>query len=282
MKNNDATMLRGWTLALSLAALLAGFLITNVNTFDVSLIYLTLFLVVIVAGLLTHIWGGLVASGIAVFSLVLLNQYVGIYPVQNRVVNIASELAIFLLAGPLAGWFSQVIEKHQAQVKHWIAVSEEQSTHENVFNTLKPDWSKARLEEEVARAAAYTRPLAVAVAQFTDTNSSIREERIAALQALIRIARSSTTVSAVVSYLGENRVLMILPEHTEEQTRDVLTSIRARAEAEKYFFAGGTGLGQPLKEFGELQMGAASLGSGNGSAESLLQRAMADLSSQGE
>src|SRR5574341_983781 len=103
MNKNNAIALRSWTLGLSLAALAAGFLVANINVFNISLVYLGLFLAVVTAGLLTNPWGGLAASGIAVFALSLLNRSIGIYPVQNRVINIASELAVFLLAGPLTG-----------------------------------------------------------------------------------------------------------------------------------------------------------------------------------
>jgi len=192
MNNNNAISLRGWTLGLSLAALAAGFLIANINVFDVSLVYLGLFLAVVAVGLFTNLWGGLVASGIAVFVLILLNQYIGIYPVQNRIVNIATELAVFLAAGPIAGRLSHVIEDGQQQVNHWISLAERYATHDKTFNTLKPEWSKTRLEEEVARAKSYSRPLSIALLQFADMAGASRKERVAAFQALIRIARSAT------------------------------------------------------------------------------------------
>jgi hypothetical protein len=279
LNKNKANTLRGWTLGLTLAAIMAGFLIANINAFEISLIYLVLFLIVVGTGLVTNPWGGLTASGIAVFALVLVNQYVGIYPVQNRVVNIASELVVFLMAGPLAGWFSEVIEKHQAEITHWVAVAEERSAHEAMFNTLKPEWSRIRLEEEVARAQAYARPLSVAILQFTEVVINDRNDRVAALQALIRIARSTTATPAVVSYLGQNRVLLILPEHSDAQARAVMAAIQARAETEIFFPKGSEALGQPLRQFGKIQMAVASLGSGNGRAESLLRVASAGLSS---
>lgn len=278
MNKTTAATLRGWTLGLSLVALIGGFLIANINVFNTSLVYLGLFLIVVMAGLLTNAWGGLIASGIAVFALVLLNQYVGIYPVQNRVVNIASELGIFLAAGPLAGWFSQIVERHQASIHHLAAIAERESMHDPIFNTLKPEWSKVRLEEEVARARAYSRPLSVGLLALTDIDRASRKEQAAALQALIRIARSSTTIPSVVSYLGENRVLLILPEHSNEQAKTILANIQARAEKELYFPADGEAPGQPLSRFGKLQMATASLGSASGSAESLLQNAADELS----
>lgn len=271
MNKNNAIALRSWTLGLSLAALAAGFLVANINVFNISLVYLGLFLAVVTAGLLTNPWGGLAASGIAVFALSLLNRSIGIYPVQNRVINIASELAVFLLAGPLTGMFSQVIERNQAQIEHWIAVAEGRSTHDPIFGTLKPEWSKVRLEEEVTRAKAYMRPLSVAILQFADIANTRRNDRVAALQTLIRIVRSETAAPTVVSYLGENRVLLILPEHSSDQAQTVLSTIQARAETEKYFPEDGEALGQPLNRFGKIQMAVASFGSENGSAEALLQ-----------
>ena len=273
MNKNNAAPLRGWTLVLSLAALAAGFLIANLNVFEVSLIYLGLFLVVAAVGLFTNLWGGLAASGVAVFALILLNQYVGIYPVQNRIVNIATELAVFLMAGPIAGWLSHVIEDGQQRINHWISLAEGHATHDKTFNTLKPEWSKIRLEEEVARAKSYSRPLSIALLQFTDIAGANRKERVAAFQALIRVARSATSSPIVVAYVGENRVMLILPEHAKEQTRQMLSVIQARAVNELYFPDGAESLGRPLSQRGEIQMAVADLGPENGSADVLLQSA---------
>ncbi len=277
MNKNNATALRGWTLLLSLAVLAAGFLIANIHALNFSLVVLSLFVVVVTAGLLTNPWGGLAASGIAVFALTLLNQYVGIYPVRNRFVNIASELAVFLVAGPLAGWLSRLIETGQAQISHWISAAEGQAAHDKTFNALKPEWSRVRLEEEVARARSYARPLSVALLQFADMASANRKERVAALQALIRIARSATSSPMVVTYFGENRVLLILPEHSEETAQQVLDCIQARADKEMYFPDGVESLGKPLHQRGKLLMAVASLGPENGSAEALLQEAASGL-----
>ena len=279
MNKNNASALRGWTLGLSLTALAAGFLIANINVFEISLVYLGLFLAVITVGLFTNVWGGLATSGIAVFALVLLNQYVGIYPVQNRVVNIATELAVFLVAGPVAGWLFRVIENGQQQINHWISLAEGYAAHDKTFNTLKPEWSRIRLDEEVARAKNYSRPLSVAFLQFTNIASADRKERIAAFQALIRIARSATFPPIVVTYTGENRIMLLLPEHSEEQARQMLSTIRTRAATELYFPDGHEMLGKPLNQWGEIQMAVASLGPEHGSADSLLQNIASTLES---
>lgn len=277
--NNVTTRFRAFTLLISVVALLAGFLISNLNIFWVSLIHLALFLVVITIGLLTNIWGGLTVSGIAVFSLVILNQYAGVYPSQNRVINLASEFAIYLVAGPLAGWLSHQFDNHQEGMKRWISLAEDQATHETVFHTLKPQWSKVRLEEEVLRARTYARPLSIALLQFTKINERNREERIAGLQALIRIAQSTTTVPTVVTYLGENRVFLLLPEHTEKQAQELLTEIRSRAETERFF--PGKDLGVPLTELGPLKISVVVYSSNDVSADSLLETAIAGLSQEG-
>ena len=277
MNKNHTASLRGWILGLSLAALATGFLIANINVFDVSLVYLGLFLAVVAVGLFTNLWGGLAASAIAVFALVLLNQYVGIYPVQNRIVNIATELVIFLVAGPLAGRLSHVIEDGQRQINHWISLAEGYATHDKTFNTLKPEWSKIRLEEEVARAKNYSRPLSIALLQFTEIASASRKERVAAFQALIRIARSAALAPIVVAYLGENRVMLILPEHSKAQAQQKLSIIKARVAKELYFPVDGESLGRPLNQRGEIQMAVAELGPENVSADALLQSAASAL-----
>jgi GGDEF domain-containing protein len=279
MKANKATGLRGWILGLILAALVAGFLIANINTYNINLVYLGLFLIVVAMGLLTNPWGGLIASSIAVFALLLLNQYVSINPLPDNFVNLASEMVVFLVAGPLAGWFSQVIETRQAQLDHLISEVESQSTHDMIFNTLKPEWGEARLEEEAARAISYKRPLSIAVLQFVEQASQDRDERVAAIQALIRVVRSTTASPSVVSYYGENRVLLILPEHTGERALMVLNNIRKRADTELYFVAGGAALGNPLGQWGKLRGNVASLAPGDENANDLLQRATLDPSS---
>jgi GGDEF domain-containing protein len=276
---NRYFLLRGWTLVLCLASLLAGFLIAHVNAIGISLIFLALFLVVIAVGLLTNPWGGLAASGIAVFALVLLNQYIGIYPVQDRLVNIASELAVFLVAGLIAGWSSQAIEKQQAALKHWSGLAEERSIHDPVFQTLKPEWSRIRLEEELMRAKSFARPLSIAILRLEDPQGISLDERRQALQALVRIARSAAGIPAVISYLGENRVLLILPEHSCEQAQDIIRSVSARARTELFFPGVGSNLGKPLGEYGRLEAAIASLQTGDESAESLLQTASSGLPS---
>lgn len=275
---NSNILLRGWPLALCLASLVAGFLIANVNAFEISLIYLALFLVVIAVGLLTNPWGGLAASGIAVFALVLLNQYVGIYPVQDRLVNIASELAVFLVAGVLAGWYSQVIEKEQAALKNWISAAEEKSPHDSELNTLKPEWSRVRLEEELLRAKAFARPLSIAILRLSVPPGSVLQERLAALQALIRIARSTAGSPAVLSYLGENRVLMILPEHSCDQAQEVIGVISARVRTEPYY-PGGNSLGKPLGQYASVDATIAGLQAGDDNVESLLRAASVETPS---
>jgi GGDEF domain-containing protein len=129
------------------------------------------------------------------------------------------------------------------------------------------------------RATYYARPLSVALLQVADIAGANRPERVAALQALIRIARSATSAPTVVAYFGENRVLLILPEHSEETAQKLLARIRARAEKEIYFPEGVEGLGRPLQESGKLLMAVAAVDSKNGSPEALLESAAAGLQS---
>jgi len=279
MNKTLALPLRAWTLALSAAALVTGFLIATINAFDVSLIYLGLFLAVVAAGLLTNIWGGLAASGVAVFALAVLNQYVGIYPVQNRILNVATELGIFLAAGPLAGWLSRVIETGQQRLNHWHALAEARATHDETFNTLKPEWVKIRLEEEVERARRFSRPLALALLQFSDLSDVGSMQRRAALQALIRIARAATLPPAVVSGTEDGRLMLILPESSSEQARQILSVIETRAAREPFFPDGTQSLGRPLHQHGAVRTAVTSLSAEHATAEALLRDAASALGS---
>ena len=279
MNKTLALPLRAWTLALSAAALVTGFLIATINAFDVSLIYLGLFLAVVAAGLLTNIWGGLAASGVAVFALAVLNQYVGIYPVQNRILNVATELGIFLAAGPLAGWLSRVIETGQQRLSHWRALAEARATHDETFNTLKPEWVKIRLEEEVERARRFSRPLALALLQFADLSDAGNMQRRAALQALIRIARAATLPPAVVSGTEDGRLMLILPESSSEQARQILSVIETRAAREPFFPDGTQSLGRPLHQHGAVRTAVTSLSAEHANAEAFLRDAASALGS---
>ncbi len=279
MMNSAAARLRFWAFALAFDLAIAGFLIASLNSFENGWIFLSLLALVAAIGLLTNVWGGLTASAVSGLAIILINQYVGVYTFENLAINVASELVFFLLAGPLAGLLAGEIRRTGDSLAHWVNLAEQRATHDELFDTLRPEWSRIRLEEEVIRARRFKRPLSVALLQMSARiNTSSRPERVAALQALVRIARSASQPPVVVTYLGSDTILLVLPEHGPDEARRVLADIQDRVAREVYFPPeAGSGMGQRLAEWGAVNFSIASLEEGALSGESLLAQAEAAL-----
>jgi GGDEF domain-containing protein len=125
------------------------------------------------------------------------------------------------------------------------------------------------------RARRFDRPLAIALLQLDPkTNSAARSERVAALQAMIRLARAVTQPPIVVSHSGSDQVLIVLPEHTLDQAQQTGDSIHAKFLSEKYFPKGSAqSLGKPIGDYGILKLGLASLKDQADTAQILIERA---------
>jgi GGDEF domain-containing protein len=271
---------RVWALVLGVMTGGATLLMVTINPFEVALGYLTLLGVVLAIGLMTNTWGGLIASGLSVFAIVLFNQYAGIYLRESRLLNIGTELGVLLLVGPVAGRLTDSLERLRRAAEHWQTHAEELTIHDETFGTLKPEWSQRRLEEELLRATRFARPLSVALLQLEplpEAPSANRAERVAALQALIRVARAAAPPPAVVAHLGGDQVLVILPEHTPDEAAQMIQSLQAQAGPTMYFPSGKTGLGQPLSAWGAVRAGVAGLNGSTDSREVLLAQATAAL-----
>lgn len=281
---SEGARTRGWALGLALVTIIAAMLIVVVNPFDVALVYLALLGGVIAIGLMTNVWGGLAASAISVFAIVLIDQAVGIYPRENALLNIATELAAFLAVGPLAGSLATAINRVQQEADRWLARVEELSVHDDVFGTLKPDWAKLRLDEEIVRARRFERPLAIALLHLAPNATAPidqRAERVAALQAVIRVARAVTRPPLIVTHAGGDQVLIVLPEHTVDQARNVIDRVQQQINHEQYFPKRkdlNKALGKPVREWGQLQVGVVALNGHAASGETLLASARAALS----
>jgi len=280
---SEGARTRGWALGLALVTIIAALLIVVVNPFDVALVYLALLGGVIAIGLMTNVWGGLAASAISVFAIVLIDQAVGIYPRENALLNIATELAAFLAAGPLAGSLATAINRVQQEADRWLARVEELSVHDDVFGTLKPDWAKLRLDEEIVRARRFERPLAIALLHLAPNATAPieqRNERVAALQAVIRVARAVTRPPLIVTHAGGDQVLIVLPEHTVDQARNVIDRVQQQINHEQYFPKRkdlNKALGKPVGEWGQLQVGLVALNGHAASGETLIASAQAAL-----
>ena len=277
MIKNLANTLRLWALGLALVSIAAGFLIASLHALDVSYIYVLLVVAVVTVGLFTNIWGGLAASAVAVFATAILNQYLAILPVQSSIINIAAELGAFLVVGPVAGMLGREVENTRRHLRHWISLANARATHDPIFNTLKPDLMKIRLEEEVVRAQAFSRPLALGVLEFAGAASSAGKSRTAALQTLVRIARAASASPAVVGLTEAGQVVLILPEFSTEQARGILSQIESHAASERFFPNGSSNLGIPLQESGAIRTAALSLRPGHVDAEAFLAEAVSGL-----
>lgn len=268
---------RGWSLVVALLSLAASLFIVSINPLSIGLALMLLFLVVLAVGLLTNPWGGLAASAISVLAMGALNQFIGVYTTQNPVISIAGEFAIFLAVGPLGGLIALTIEKENALVRDWVTRAESLDSRDRTFNTMKPDWSLVRLEEEVARAERGRRPLAVAMLHISGIGDRPLQERVASIKALLRICQSSTSTPSVVAYHGENRVLLILPEFSEMGTQELLAEIRERAGSELPVQGAMSALERPALKQADITVSQASFKVGREDSASFLQRVIDGL-----
>jgi K+-sensing histidine kinase KdpD len=147
MSNNDSALMRLLIFLLGGALIAAAFLVVQINPFEVGLTYLALLAGVAAVGLLTNVWGGLLASAVGTFAVIIINQYVGVYPRENYVLNIASELAVFLTVGPLAGAVAVLLERLQQRTEHWQKIAEERTVHDEVLGTLNSNGPKYALKK---------------------------------------------------------------------------------------------------------------------------------------
>ncbi len=284
MRLSKAAQARAWAIALTVLTIVTALLVLSVNPLEVALAYLALEAVMIVAGLMTNIWGGLAASALSVFAVVLFNNYAGIYLRENRIFNIGTELGALMLLGPLAGGLSGGLNRLRQEADHWLAQSEALSVRDATFDTLQPEWAKTRLDEEALRAARFERPLSLLLLELVpgpEAPSHDRAQRVGALQAVIRVARASAPSPAIVAHAGGDQVLLILPEYTADQAQQSLADLRQRLAQEVYFptprAASDKSLGRPLAQWGAVRAGAVSLNGQTETGAALLARAKAAL-----
>jgi GGDEF domain-containing protein len=277
MKRSEAARARGWALALALFTIATAALTIAINPPEAALIDLALLCGVIAVGLFTGLWGGLVASAVGVVVITLLNQYAGIYARENAVINLATQLGALLLVGPLAGGLGRSIDRVQREADWWLARAEELTIHDELLGTLKPDWAKVRLDAEIERAQRFQRPLSIALLHLqahSENPIGPRSERVAALQAVIRVARALTQPPTLVTHAGGDQVLMVLPEQDAAQSRSVVDALRQQIDREVYFPKGQSEtLGKPLREWGQLRAGVVTLNGSAASGETLIEQA---------
>jgi GGDEF domain-containing protein len=266
---------RLWAFGLVVMVIFATLVVASINPIEMAAVYLILLLSVSVMGLLTNIWGGLAASAVSVFVIVLINQYSGITARENSILNVATELAAYFFVGPLAGGLASAIDRVQREADRWLARAEELTVHDETLGTLKPDWAIVRLDEEILRARRFKRPLSIALLELQSRAEKVaRTERIAALEAVIRIARAVTQPPVLVTHSGGGQIMIVLPEHSIEQAQQSTAAIQAQTASEKYFTKDRSQvLGKPIGEWGDLKIGLAELNGHSESAQSLIEKA---------
>jgi len=271
---------RLWLVGLIILVIAASFLAVQVNSTDIALTFLLLLLGLVAVGLLTGIWGGFLAGVAGVSAILLANLYAGLYPRETFLINTATQAVMFLAAGVVAGRLSIVLDRAQSRTDHWRSQAEQYRIHDEQLGVLKPDWALERLEAEVQRALRFSRPLTVWMLHLTPQPNANEAagERLAVLQATLRVLRALAHPPAVFSYLGEDRILVILPEFDAVQTQSLANNFRDRCKLEHYFPPGQNySLGRTIAEWGVFHEAISSLSGAGDSAAGVLERARSAL-----
>ena len=271
----SAFWLKLWTFGLTLIVLAATYLIIVVNPIEIAALYLGALAIVTGIGLATNLWGGSIASVLAVFAIVLMNQFSGIYPRESLFINVATELIALLLAGPLAGQTGALINRMYRRGVYWRARAHQQAVHDETLGILKPEFAKIRLDEEILRATTFNRSLAVLSLDIVPHRAPDDPgEHQPVLQALARLARAFTAPPSVVTRTAENQLTLILPEYTAAQAAELAQKLTAQAEKTPFFAAtNAAALGASLSQWGNMRAGIAALNGQPETGENLLARA---------
>jgi GGDEF domain-containing protein len=169
----------------------------------------------------------------------------------------------------------------QREADRWLARAEELAVHDETLGTLKPEWATVRLDAEIKRAQRFQRPLSIALLHLEahpEARIGHRPERVAALQAVIRVARAMTQSPALVAHSGGGQVLIVLPEQDAVQARSVVTALQQQLDQEVYYPEGQSqALGKPLREWGQLRSSVVTLNGSTECGETLIAQARAAL-----
>ncbi|RME48200.1 MAG: hypothetical protein D6796_06620 [Caldilineae bacterium] len=264
-----------WAFGLTLAMLTGTYLVIAVNPVEVGVIYLGLLAIIAGIGLVTNVLGGSIASVIGVFAVVFINQRSGIYPRENLFINVATELILFLMVGPLAGRVASLVDRIYRRAVHWRTRARQQATHDEAWGMLKPEWAKMRLEEEILRAQTFQRPLSVVTLEAIPHHTAAGEtERAAVMRAMARVARSLTAPPAVITRSGSTQLTLILPEFPASKAAELSHRLMTLAGQSTCFPENNNGAtAKTVSHWGDIRAGIAMLNGQPETADSLLERA---------
>lgn len=271
--------LKLWAFGLALGLIIASYLIIAVNPVEIAVLYLGVLAIVAGIGLVTNVLGGGIAAVAAVFAIVLVNQFSGIYPRESLLVNVATELIAVLTVGPLAGRVSALVDRVYRRGAHWRTLAREQSAHDEALGTLKPQFAAIRLNEEIMRARTFDRPLSVITLDIIPRHAPQTPfEARQILQAMVRVARSLTKPPTVIACTGNNQIMLILPEFTAAAAADLSHQLMTMVERAPFFAKEDiTSLGSPVSSWGNMRAGVAALNGQPETGETLLKRAQSAL-----
>lgn len=274
--------LKLWAFGLTLAVLVATYLIIAVNPVEIAVVYLGLLAIVAGIGLVTNLLGGAVASVAAVFAVVFINQLSGIYPRESLFINVATELVALLLVGPLAGRTASLVDRIYRRAVCWRSRARECSAHDEVLGILKPEFAKIRLDEEIARAKMFSRPLSVIMMEVAPHHTAASANgHSPVVQAVVRVARSLTTPPSVIAQTDQNQLTLILPEYGMQEAVGLSHKMVAHARKAPFFGPkSDQSVGTPVSQWGSLRAGVATLNGQPETGESLLIRAQTGLNGE--
>lgn len=274
--------LKLWAFGLALTIIIATYLTIAVNPVEIAVLYLGVLAIVAGIGLVTNVLGGGIAAVAAVFAIVLIDQFSGIYPRESLLVNVATELVAVLAIGPLAGRVSALVDRVYRRGAHWRTLAREQAAHDEALGILKPQFAAVRLNEEIMRANAFDRPLSVITLDIIPHHPpETADEARQILQTMIRVARSLTKPPTVIARTGENQIALILPEFTASAAADLSHQLMTQVERAPFFTKDSvTSLGNPVSSWGNMRAGVAALNGQPETGDTLLKRAQSALTGE--
>jgi hypothetical protein len=226
-----------------------------------------------VLGLAWDGWIGIV-TGLAVATvLILARDLTGTWLAQHFVPAAVETIAV-IATGWTAGRAGQLLTNDEA------GYAGEQVDRDGVFGSLgmlPPDLALIRLEEEVARASLYRRPLSLVVVQTDLVGADLDEDaRRDVFRGAARLTESLLRVSDVPFAFSPDRIGAILPE-TDHLAAAVAAARILEAAATSTFTDRQTKNRRPIADVASLHFSTVSFGPDYPTAGELLDGALAGL-----
>lgn len=162
----------------------------------------------VILSLATNPWAGILAGLASAVGLTVYRQATGTW-VPTQLMPAALETAVLVLSGWAAGMTARALVRNRAQSRS----GEHQS--EGVFGSiglLRFDLAMVSLEDEVARAKRFERPLTLALIETRVSVEQSQQQREAIQRTVARLTESLLRTSDVPFALAGGEIGAILPE----------------------------------------------------------------------